>query len=267
MKEAQENVARLPELAMSDFERICEFAYRGEYTNPQPVKFGDGDTDIKKDYYILSQSIASRNDEGLDRWQVRGFLVKRYGRLTLQFYEGSLDLDEVRNGWVSDDGLGNENSLKDLTPAWFDDISDVLLGHARLYVFADKYLILELRDLALHKLHKFLAGLQIYPLSIAAIFELVDYVYNKEYTRDKGDESSPEPLRELVIKFIIMHRKAFSKAAEHRTALKKGTEYAVDFVEMAEDMDNDLKKRKAVEEANICTIVVTEADLADDPLF
>jgi hypothetical protein len=35
MKEVEGTVARLPDVEMCDFERVCEFAYRRDYTDPR----------------------------------------------------------------------------------------------------------------------------------------------------------------------------------------------------------------------------------------
>jgi len=143
-------------------------------------------------------------------------------------------VDRAANGWILDND--GDCEPKDITPAWHDDVSNVLLGHARVYVFANKYLVPQLQDLALHKLHKFLAGLRIFSRTIDAIFELVEYVYNEEHTEDRGDSVAADALRALVTNFIVMHRGAFSDSSGHRRALKQATEYALDFVDTIEAM-------------------------------
>jgi hypothetical protein len=43
MKEAQDNIACFPTLKVSDFDRICEFAYRGNYTDPDVAIFDEAE--------------------------------------------------------------------------------------------------------------------------------------------------------------------------------------------------------------------------------
>jgi len=74
MKEANEFVARLPEIQVVDFERVCEFAYRGDYADPKATRFADEEVDIKQDYFVLSHSIAKRNVEDHNDWLARRFV-------------------------------------------------------------------------------------------------------------------------------------------------------------------------------------------------
>ncbi|KAJ5711779.1 hypothetical protein N7488_005935 [Penicillium malachiteum] len=64
----------------------------------------------------------------------------------------------------------NTNHYQDFTP--------VLLGQARLYVLADKYLIESLRLLVLFKMFESLRRFKLYPSGIETIVELVRYVYD-----------------------------------------------------------------------------------------
>jgi hypothetical protein len=43
MLEGQTRKVLFPELELEDFERICEFAYRGDYSAPKSVSFDDGE--------------------------------------------------------------------------------------------------------------------------------------------------------------------------------------------------------------------------------
>jgi hypothetical protein len=59
MKEAQENVAKFPELEPQDFERVCEFAYTGSiFTKPNPELFDKQRVNITEDFFLLSRRLA-----------------------------------------------------------------------------------------------------------------------------------------------------------------------------------------------------------------
>ncbi|KAI9783313.1 MAG: hypothetical protein M1816_001411 [Peltula sp. TS41687] len=74
-----------------------------------------------------------------------------------------------------------------------EDYTEVFLCHARLYVFADKYLIRPLQDLCLHKLQRTLAKFTLYEERVGDIVELMRYVYSV------GDGSdSMDGLRSLL---------------------------------------------------------------------
>ncbi|KAH7079007.1 hypothetical protein BKA63DRAFT_563666 [Paraphoma chrysanthemicola] len=241
MKEAQENVARLAELEIADFERVCEFAYSGDYAEPKTTRFSDTEIDVAEDYRIASESIARREADSRYAWLISEFLSASYGNNKLAFDHGKPSLwhsslqplDRSANGWKETPGAEDDPCS---VVTWKDDISEVLFGHARLYVFADKYRITSLSDLALHKLHRFLTGLRIFPLTRDPIMALVDYAYSSEHTPDRDTEEQPDLLRTLLIRFILLHRAAFSSFRGHINALKDMNEYAMDYVSVMERM-------------------------------
>ncbi|KAF2819983.1 hypothetical protein CC86DRAFT_412452 [Ophiobolus disseminans] len=155
MKKAHKKVARLPDLEPSDFERLCEFAYSGEYTAPEKTLSDEDDLNIKVASCRISDSIATYKRLGHDSRLARCFMEKGFGRRGLAFHPlyvclgmtTEVKLDHDSNGWTKPGGSDSDDD------SWKEDISQVLLGHARLYVFAKKYLIPELGHLALHKLH------------------------------------------------------------------------------------------------------------------
>jgi len=242
MREAQECIARFSELEPCDFERVCEFAYSGDYTDPEATKIADNGIDIKEDFFVLSESIASREEEKKHAWLIARFLRNTFGSHRLAFYDANEDslasglmwLDRVANGWDDNEFDGIEGS-KD-SQIWKKNISMVLLGHARLYVFAKKYMIEKLQNLTLHKLHKFLTDLRIYRQACAPIFELVQYVYDDEIISDSGGYEPRDALRKLVIDFVILHRSALGFHSGHRAALRQDSEYAMDYTSVTTAM-------------------------------
>ncbi|KAH7078310.1 hypothetical protein FB567DRAFT_132339 [Paraphoma chrysanthemicola] len=241
MKEAQENVARLAELEIAEFERVCEFAYRGDYAEPKTIRFSDTEIDVAEDHRIASESIVRREADYRYAWLISEFLSASYGNNKLAFDHGkpplwhsSLQpLDRSANGWEETPGAEDDPCS---VVTWKDDISEVLFGHARLYVFADKYRITSLSDLALHKLHKFLTSLRVFPLTRDPIMALVDYAYSSENIPDRDTEEQLDPLRTVLIRFILLHRTAFSAYRGHINALKDMNEYAMDYVSVMERM-------------------------------
>ncbi|KIW75220.1 hypothetical protein Z517_11994 [Fonsecaea pedrosoi CBS 271.37] len=81
---------------------------------------------------------------------------------------------------------------KNYTPS--ESLTEMLLSQARLYVFADRYVIESLRSLVLYKMRRSLASLKLFPERGPEVFLLVQYVY--ENTRE-GDD-----LRALLTQFI-----------------------------------------------------------------
>lgn len=199
MKEAQENVARLPELAPSDFDRVCEFAYGSDYTSPMSLQYDSEIIEMEANRHSLSGAISRRQIDGSAAWLLRQFIYKRFGDNALLFYEdrvtdeGYWPLDRHVNGWISEDlpVLGNDGAFHPRE----QNVKDVLLRHATLYIFAEKYLIPELKDLALHNLHKFLTNLQIWSLTRGHVIELLQYAYDTDNISDRDESSAVDPLR------------------------------------------------------------------------
>jgi hypothetical protein len=86
--------------------------------------------------------------------------------------------------------VSNDDESQNFTP--------VFLAHARLYVFADRYLIKPLRQLVLHKLQQTLVVFELYPERIGDILELVRYTYSDNNTSSDGVDE----LRGLVAVYV-----------------------------------------------------------------
>ncbi|KAF2132122.1 hypothetical protein P153DRAFT_394293 [Dothidotthia symphoricarpi CBS 119687] len=210
MKEALENIARLPELEVEDFERICEFAYRDNYTDPEPDIIDDTDDNNST---LLSPSIAQIViTGGISRQYVHTFITLGFGQWSAA--------RAVISPWS-----GQEH--------WEVDVSDVLMAHARLYTFAEKYMIYKLKHLALHRLHQFLVSLPVNTLTRAAVVDLLVFVYDNNNTADRiynseHEHEAVDPLRNLVVKFMLIHLDAFRGFPEYRKFMEQGGQYAID---------------------------------------
>jgi hypothetical protein len=101
-----------------------------------------------------------------------------------------------------------------------DYYTSVLLGHERLYTSGYKYLIPSLKNLALKKLHKTLAGYNPSLEAREAVVELARYVYDTNHTPDRVDDKM-NPLRELVVEFIVLKILDFKFFDSHRELLEE----------------------------------------------
>ncbi|KEF62735.1 uncharacterized protein A1O9_00708 [Exophiala aquamarina CBS 119918] len=81
------------------------------------------------------------------------------------------------------------------------DFSPVLLSHARLYVFADRFKTSPLRQLTLDRLRLTLSRFDLFSERTDAIVGLLEYTYKK--TEDSEDDL--DKLRELVIDYVACH--------------------------------------------------------------
>lgn len=66
-----------------------------------------------------------------------------------------------------------------------EEYSEVFLSHARLYTLADKYDILELRELSLHKIYVSLKEFTLYLSRVGDVVKLTSYSFENTVTGDK----------------------------------------------------------------------------------
>ena len=113
-------------------------------------------------------------------------------------------------------------------PTWDQDITQVLLGYARIYMFAQEQLITKLQIDAEAALRNFLRRIDIFPPTRSAVLELVQYVYNSEIVPDRDGGEVMHPLREIVVHFMALHLFAFRDYPPHRELMRRGGDYALD---------------------------------------
>lgn len=65
------------------------------------------------------------------------------------------------------------------------EYSEVFLSHAHLYILADKYNILELRELSLHKIYVSLKEFTLYPSRVRDVVNLASYSFENTITGDR----------------------------------------------------------------------------------
>jgi hypothetical protein len=111
----------------------------------------------------------------------------------------------------------------------------ILLPHAKLWVFADRYLINDLKALCLHMLHRELLFFKINAGSAFQIFELLSYVYNPENTRQSDEDASEDgnevyvnELRDLVISYAACIINELRDFKEYRETLRNGGDLAAE---------------------------------------
>ncbi|KAL9100677.1 MAG: hypothetical protein Q9163_003972 [Psora crenata] len=94
---------------------------------------------------------------------------------------------------------------------------EVLLCHARLYVFADQYIISPLKSLTLSKLRDTLSNSGISGQTSEAIIELVRYCYSN--TSDRP--GSMDEMRQLIIQYIAYELEVLGRNAEFLSILEE----------------------------------------------
>lgn len=107
-----------------------------------------------------------------------------------------------------------------------EDYTPVFLGHARLYVFAEKYGISTLRSLTLNRLHRTLVYFTLFKERIGDVVALARYAYDNtpDYESDIIDD-----LRRLVTQYIVCEFKTFASTEQFCSLLEEGGPFVRDW--------------------------------------
>lgn len=108
-----------------------------------------------------------------------------------------------------------------------------LVDHAKLYVFAHQYMVEDLQDISLHKLHRNLTVTDITCESIGELIELVTFSYDR--TSEEGDivKTSADRLRDLVMAFVLDRKEDLMVYSRFRDILARGGSLTADFFGLA----------------------------------
>lgn len=113
------------------------------------------------------------------------------------------------------------------------NFTPVFLAHARLYSFAHLRLIMPLKELTLHKLHKTLMNFKLYTKRVGDVIELAKYAYSNPDLPDRNDDGTIDDLRKLVIEYIVCEMDTIGNCDEFVKYIEEGGEFVGDFWRMA----------------------------------
>ena len=245
MKEAREGCALLEDVDKHTFVRFCEYLYTGNYQpadytillDESSIQREDDEEEPKKSSgsnqgedgplaeAVVPTAPSTRTShrstiEDEDEWSHFCAKPKKraakaaefeppaskrtllWQKFSQQRYDAQIPYFEPRK---------NAESCEDYT--------EVFLSHARLYVFAEKYDVHELRYVALQKLQRTLAGFSLYKQRTGDISTLARYVYeNTAERKAKADE-----LRSLVVHYVACNIETLAKDELFRSLLKEGS--------------------------------------------
>jgi hypothetical protein len=254
MREAQENRAYLQDLQPEDFERICEFAYRGDYAAPKPteIEFSDSGKNSRCEFRLKNLSHTSSDtisDSSLPLYpSVLLSSPLRYSPLRTKFPSVILKAEKRKIGIVPElTEFFRERQYVKAGPPSIEiskgfmpinhvitdqDFEPVLLAYARIYAFAEQYIVNNLRDLTLGKLHSTLVS---FPQNILcsdrdAIMGLVRFAYDNDYIPDRGTTIKIDALRELIVGFMVIHVGDMRFCSDHERFLAEEGRYARDLM-------------------------------------
>ncbi|KAL2001223.1 hypothetical protein VTN02DRAFT_2084 [Thermoascus thermophilus] len=188
MAESKTGEAVLEDVELDTFVAFCEFAYKGSYTAPLVVK---EEEEEEEDFDRAKEALWTggyySDDDPLPKCT-----TLREGSSWVERKSKSIMLSDL---WESFRTLT-------LPPVYAAPVSvqepPALTFHAKVYVFATRYLIEPLRRLSLRRLHGELCRFPLTVKSVQEIFDLAEYTY----TDTTRDEAWGPQLRELVTHYL-----------------------------------------------------------------
>ncbi|KAF2654131.1 hypothetical protein K491DRAFT_679937 [Lophiostoma macrostomum CBS 122681] len=244
MREASEKMAMLPYVEKDDFLRLCEYAYRGQYTIPDAVPSA---TSVKRplalgeaDLEVLIAEIEKADEEEREREKqyerqyekqnLAGMTAEQRmretkhldGQLPLarrfverQYIFGTPMRTEIMEGYKA---KRNKHMTEDFTP--------IFLVHAKIYTLAGFFMIKDLEELALENLRATLKTFRIHSTRIGDVINLVRYTYESTPDRD-GENEDVNALRQLVLEYVALNYTRID-TAEFRQLLEEGGQFVSD---------------------------------------
>ena len=225
LSEAQQGFAILEDVDEGTFVRFIRWAYSKDYPAPEHalVESCNETTETSKD------ACAFDEDFGWGTWSTKKDQKKKNTGQSSSL-KGSL-----RESFIMQyDLLSSSHTFDPSIPAPRgnvapeEDYTEVFLGHARMYVFAEKYDIQPLKTLALLKLHRTLSIFTLFPERIGDIMTLLKYVYANTAETVDGNED----IRPMLAHYIGTEMETLSKDGEIKDIMLDNGEMLGDFLKM-----------------------------------
>ena len=105
------------------------------------------------------------------------------------------------------------------------------VAHAKVYVFAEKWLIKDLQEMAVHLLHRDLhPWYEILVCDTQNVIDLIRYIYENGQQKMGSEEVSP--LKEVALEYIAINTHHLLRREEFCDLLSEGGEFAVELAKM-----------------------------------
>jgi hypothetical protein len=253
MAEASDGKAIFEDIQEDTFIRFCQFAYTGNYTTPEfTYKPAVEPLDISPSVALSHDASTTNRDDtrpieeppslepaidivpgpepednditGLEPKKSENPKKPSKSRLLRQSLDDKLyNIETIRTAFTARcEVRQNSSPTEDYTP--------VFLGHAQLYVFAEKWGIEDLKTLALFKLHKTLVSFTLYAARRPDIVELLQCAYSNDHTPDLVD--AVDDLRSLVMLYTACEVENLIHCPEFLSLIGEGGQLAQDLVQM-----------------------------------
>lgn len=223
MKESTTRAAVLEDVSVGTFTKFCEFAYTGTYSGT-PTSFSkakkkgpdDETTEFSKEQSINSKSVTESTESKLDASQASSYKTMSLTEIPVAGPKELLQLtvrleDRFKSLQYSSKPILSTNML--------------IFSHARLYVFATKYLIEPLRQKCLSSIHQYLCVS--FSQNIRGVLFLLRYIYS---ITSRYEPDGKSLLRDLVIQYAACQLPDIGVDEDLETVLEQNVDIAIDLL-------------------------------------
>jgi hypothetical protein len=252
MVEAHDGLAVLDDVEADTFVGFCEFAYTGDYRSRmmerEPEIATDGPAPIQREEtheaaaLDWEEPVALALEEPPLEWEEQPMPAAEevreqyWGYSTLKQKKQETQTTQTERIWNDFLNLTYEDpprlvSDEQATPVNGDNTSAPqttisLLYHAKIYVFAEKYLIDNLRMLCLRKLHANLRDFDLTLQTSGLILEVLKFAY----AQTERKESRDDELRMLIVHYAACKGEILKENPNLRSLLEADAEMACDLL-------------------------------------
>ena len=241
MSEAETGSAVLEDVDENTFVYFSQFAYTGDYTVLNASSPSDTAADeIQHDLLLAADAdfiIGEPSDVSFGSYN-RGLSARKKAKMkktSLHRMDEPILMEGAIEETKSKEVLWKEfqalSYFSPELPLETDSVnSEKLLAHARIYVFADRYIIGPLKNLSLDKLHHSLVAYAQSASQVGGIVELLHWTYAN--TCDSSPGSPVDQLRSLTVHYTACSIETLAESEEFEILLKENGALGKDIIKM-----------------------------------
>jgi hypothetical protein len=232
MSEGSAGQAKWEDMDMETFARFAQFAYTGDYSIPrmivrsseQPLPLGmtideamPPPDEPQESGFFGSFGTQSKKAKKKSYLASAPTLARTFSSLRFPLLKPRSNCEDTCEPAVSDGPSEN--------------INEVLLLHASLYVLAEKWGIDSLKRLTLYKIHKTLTMIRLDLPKLDQIIDFVRYAYSNERTPDLENEM--DELRELICLYLAAYAELTTRHTAFMALMEEGGPFSRDLWKLA----------------------------------
>ncbi|RAH67968.1 uncharacterized protein BO66DRAFT_413176 [Aspergillus aculeatinus CBS 121060] len=203
------------------FLRLCEYAYVRDYTpppcsyrevKPLSVPVSKSPEPIEE---IFDPPVNASNTAIFD-----GYILPRKNPKKMRWLRRLFDFDKFKEQHWHDDFRVNKYAPKGNSHPR-EDFTDVFVGHVELYILADRYGVLQLKELVKYKLAATLTQFTLCQHNVIDLVEPIQLLYQNTLPGDA--------LRALIVGYVLSVLDQIGASADFQKLLAEGGEFVLDF--------------------------------------